>query len=211
MSTDPWIWLSAILTLFILSFLYRDNPLYRFAEHLFTGLAVGYLVAVYWFDWVKPYGVDGIFGARDWALLIPLAIGTLYLARFVPRLRHLMLVPIAIDLGFSLGNSLPRSFEYGIIKQMQGCLLQPAMLRHPFDPYGGLAVGLLTLAGVVCTISYFYFSREHKGLLRYGGQVGIWFVMVGFGASFGYSVMARVSLLISRVQFLLTDWIHIIK
>jgi hypothetical protein len=35
--------------------------------------------------------------------------------------------------------------------------------------------------------------------------------MIGFGASFGNTVMARVSLLIGRVQFLLTDWIHIIK
>ena len=35
--------------------------------------------------------------------------------------------------------------------------------------------------------------------------------MVGFGASFGYTVMARISLFIGRLQFLLGDWLGIIK
>ena len=36
------IWIAAFLTLSIYSFLYRDNPFYRFAEHLFVGMTVGY-------------------------------------------------------------------------------------------------------------------------------------------------------------------------
>jgi len=39
--------------------------------------------------------------------------------------------------------------------------------------------------------------------------VGIWFLMVSFGASFGYTVMGRVSLLIGRVQFLIYEWLQI--
>ena len=35
-------------------------------------------------------------------------------------------------------------------------------------------------------------------------------LMVGFGASFGLTVMGRVSLLIDRIQFLLTDWLGLI-
>jgi hypothetical protein len=41
-------------------------------------------------------------------------------------------------------------------------------------------------------------------------KVGIVFLMIGFGSSFGYTVMARVSLLIGRVQFLLEDWLGLI-
>jgi len=40
-------------------------------------------------------------------------------------------------------------------------------------------------------------------------KVGIWFLMVSFGASFGYTIMGRLSLLIGRVQFLLDDWLHL--
>ena len=42
-------------------------------------------------------------------------------------------------------------------------------------------------------------------------ETGIVFLMVGFGASFGYTVMARMSLLIGRLQFFLRDWLGVIK
>lgn len=211
MSTDPWVWLSALLTLCIFSYLYKDNPFFKFAEHLFTGLSVGYTVAVSWYLVIRPNIVQQVFVAHDWVLLMPLAIGLLFFSRFIPKISHLMLIPIAIGLGFSNGVGLPRSLEANIVKQMQGTMLSPAMLQRPFDPYNGLVVGILVLLGVICTISYFYFSREHTGVLRVTSRVGIWFVMIGFGASFGYTVMARISLFIGRLQFLMTDWIHIIK
>lgn len=211
MSTDPWIWMAAFLTLCIFSFLYKENPLYRFAEHLFTGMAVGYMVAQYWHRIIPDYIIRNIFLAQNWVMLIPLAIGLLYIFRFVPKLNWLMLIPIAILLGIGQGMSLPLVIEADVVKQIQGTMLHPDMLQRVLDPYNGLIVGVLILVGVVCTITYFFFSREHKGALRVSAHVGIWFVMVGFGASFGYTVMARVSLLIARIQFLLTDWIHLIR
>ena len=36
-------------------------------------------------------------------------------------------------------------------------------------------------------------------------------LMIGFGASFGYTVMARLSLLIGRALFLLQDWLEVLK
>ena len=48
-------------------------------------------------------------------------------------------------------------------------------------------------------------------LLGVTSRIGIVFVMIGFGAAFGYTVMARVSLLIGRLQFLLGDWLGIIQ
>jgi hypothetical protein len=211
MSTDPWVWLAALLTLSIFSFLYKENPVYRFAEHLFTGMAVGFMVAQYWHRIIPDYIIRNIFLARNWVMLIPLAIGLLYVFRFIPKLSWMMLIPIAILLGIGQGMSLPLVIEADVVKQVQGTMLHPGMLKSVLDPYNGLIVGIVILVGVICTISYFFFSREHKGALRVSAQVGIWFVMVGFGASFGYTVMARVSLLIARVQFLLTDWIHLIR
>ncbi|MBC7286752.1 MAG: hypothetical protein H5T86_01665 [Armatimonadetes bacterium] len=37
-------------------------------------------------------------------------------------------------------------------------------------------------------------------------RVGIWFLMVAFGAGFGNTVMARLSLLIGRIEFLRYEW-----
>ena len=36
------IWLMGLSTLALFSFLYKDNPFYRIAEHIFAGLSAGY-------------------------------------------------------------------------------------------------------------------------------------------------------------------------
>ncbi len=52
---------------------------------------------------------------------------------------------------------------------------------------------------------FFFYSREHKGALGVASRLGIAFLMISFGAGYGYTVMSRVSLLIGRFQFLLGD------
>ena len=66
------------------------------------------------------------------------------------------------------------------------------------------------LVGVMCTLTYFFFSIEHRGAVGGISKVGIIFLMVGFGSAFGNTVMGRVSLLIQRVDFLLSDWLRLI-
>ena len=41
-------WVAAGLTLFIYSFLYKDNPLFKLGEHLYVGISVGYAVVLTW-------------------------------------------------------------------------------------------------------------------------------------------------------------------
>lgn len=63
----------------------------------------------------------------------------------------------------------------------------------------------LIFVGTIAVLLYFFFSKAHTGI--YGKFVGIgkWYMMIGFGASFGLTVMARISLLIGRIQFLVND------
>jgi hypothetical protein len=58
----------------------------------------------------------------------------------------------------------------------------------------------------VTGLIYFYFSKEHRGAFGQTARIGIYFLMVTFGASFGYTVMSRMSLLIGRIDFLITEW-----
>ncbi len=46
LGTMFWMTVAAFLTLCIFSFLYRDNPFYRFAEHLIVGISAGYWIAI---------------------------------------------------------------------------------------------------------------------------------------------------------------------
>jgi len=67
---------------------------------------------------------------------------------------------------------------------------------------------IVIVVGVLTTLIYFYFSKPHTGALGGVAKIGMWFIMISFGAHFGYTVMARVSLLIGRMQFLFVDWLR---
>ncbi len=209
-SHDPWVWIAAIMTLAIFSFLYKENWFYRIAEHLFVGMSAGYAMARAWNNALVPNLFNPLFAdfGRNWPLLIPALIGLLYIFRFVPKFSHLILIPIAVGLGLGSGLSIAPTIQTDIIKQMQSAIADASNVSAGG---WGLAWGILSFIGVLTTLSYFFFSREHKGALKVSASIGIWFLMVGFGASFGNTVMGRVSLLIGRVQFLLTDWIHVIR
>jgi hypothetical protein len=42
-----WVWIAALLTMMVYSYLLGDNPLYRLAEHVFIGSSVAYAVVVH--------------------------------------------------------------------------------------------------------------------------------------------------------------------
>ena len=210
-ATNPWVWIAAILTLAIFSFLYRENPLYRIAEHLYVGLSVGYTITIYWHQVLvpslfAPVAGNSHFGTKVWLIAIAI-IGALYFTRFIPKISWLVRIPIAITLGYWSGVSLPRAVDAEIIQQLKATIITRGHLAH----WDTALWVILILVGVIATISYFFFSSERKGVLKPLSYTGIIFIMVGFGASFGYTVMARISLFIGRLQFLLGDWLGIIK
>jgi len=214
-SVDVWgTWLAALLTLAIFSFLYADNPVYKAAEHLFVGVSAAYGVVITYHDYVMPDIFRPLFRPGEatpplehpkYLLIVPLAIGALLLTRFIPKIDYLSRWPIALSMGAAAGLSIPVAVQGYFLEQMSGTM-QPlwpiAGQVTPADAFNNFLIVL----GVICTLSYFYFSLEHKGVLGKASKVGIWFLMVAFGAGFGNTVMARISLLIGRVQFLLYDF-----
>lgn len=211
-SKSIMVWIAAILTLSIYSFLYRDNIFYKFAEHLFVGVSVGYSVSVVYqnafirrvFDplfMTRTYIVEGQFHILPFlAILIPTLIGLLMISVFSRRYSWLIRIPISFVVGSYAGMSISPSFQANIFEQTRSTL------------YTVLSVSsFIMIFGVITTLVYFFFSKEHKGLLGKTANIGIWFIMIAFGASFGYTVMARVSLLIGRMNFLLHDWLGVIK
>ncbi|MGI6662647.1 MAG: hypothetical protein ACOX4B_04100 [Bacillota bacterium] len=70
---------------------------------------------------------------------------------------------------------------------------------------------LVIFIGSLSTITYFFFTREQKGALKVTSQIGRWTMMIAFGSAFSNTVMGRLSLLIGRLQYLLGDWLGILK
>lgn len=70
---------------------------------------------------------------------------------------------------------------------------------------------IIYVVGTFTALVYFLFTLEKKGVQGKISSMGRWVMMVAFGAAFGNTVMARVSLFLGRMQFLLGDWLHMIK
>ena len=218
------IWLAAFLTLSIYSFLYRDNPFYRFAEYLFIGISVGYYIVIYIhqgfipFAWepfwaaVKPFwpGIPREAGWIGLIKLIPIALGLLFFGGLSPRHTWLIRYPSAVLVGFGSGISIPLMLQTFIFAQTRGTVEPFAAINAGTLSPWGIIEAVLMLIGVTCTLTYFFFSVEHRGPINWLSKVGIAFLMIGFGAAFGNTVMGRVALLIQRVDFLLNDWIGMI-
>jgi hypothetical protein len=99
-----------------------------------------------------------------------------------------------------------------MVQKLQGEVL-PQSAATMVDLTGGgngaLAAfnAVVVFVGVISVLIYFFFSLPHDGVVGRVSRLGIWFLMLGFGAAFGYTVMGRVSLLIGRFNFLIIDWI----
>jgi len=220
MSGNPGIWLAAFLTLAIYSFLYRDNPIYRFAESLLIGVSVGFLLVVAFDTTILPKALEPIAaqfkntsanGASGIPMLIwviiPVVLGIFMFARFVPGWAWLSRIALALYIGFGAGVSIPATMQSYILKQIEGTIRPFLAINSAWDVFSALFI----LVGLIAVISYFFFSKAHTGNFGRLARLGTWFLMVFFGATFGYTVMARISLLIGRLQFLLGDWLGLIS
>lgn len=195
-------WVAAGLTLFMFSFLYKDNPFFRFGEHLYVGISMGYTIVRIHYDVMFKSLYSPVTQEGKWWLLMPALLGLLVLTRFIPKVSWLSRISFAVIVGFGSGVAIPRIISSNILQQVQGTL--KPILNAGQRPFGMAQFNiLLILVGVVTVLVYFFFSVEHRGPIQVSARIGIYFLMVNFGAGFGYTVMARMSLVIGRFDDLI--------
>jgi hypothetical protein len=211
------VWIGAILTLGIFSFLYKDNPFYKFSEALFVGVSAGYWFVVTFWQYFLPKLIDNLVlaytllvteGKIDyhWFYLIGGALGVMMLLRLLPNIGWLSRWSLAFIVGTTAGLQFTRFLESNGIIQVKGTIL-PLIVGGDL----GTTIGnLIIVVGTFCGLIYFFFSKEHKGVFGGAARVGVWFLMITFGALFGYTVMSRMSLLIGRMDYLFSNWLGLI-
>jgi len=263
-------WLGIFLTFCILSFLYKDNPIYKFAEHVFIGVSIGYVVTKQYYDTLRPKLIDNLVEGRLWYLL-GLALSLMLLAKLWRRWGWVGRWPIAFVVAFyaglqvngmaqgDLGKQLDRAMdpvsafkvnvndadvdrdELATVPGISPAVADVVIANRPIEKLSdigelpgltelqrqGLAdergtlkgldaqatVGvahevywfgtlsqILLLLGTIAALVYFYFSVPQKGVVGKVSRVGVWVLMIGFGASFGYTVQGRIALAIGRAR-----------
>ena len=247
-STILGAWVAVFLTLGIFSYLYKDNPFYKMAEHLFVGVSAGYWTAIFFWTQIQPnlfgrlfpakvYGPDsdtpfiynllsfisssvfpegGIDKGHDqhFIYLIPLALGMMMLLSLIPSINWFARWGIAYTVGMAAGLRAYGYLNSNVIGQVKGTAVNIFNSSLPFFSLSEPSIfnNMIIIVGTICGLLYFYFSKEHTGILGKASKVGIYFLMISFGASFGFAVMGRISLLIGRfndlIKFSSTEYYH---
>lgn len=225
---------ATFLTLAIFSFLYKDNPFYKIAEHVFVGVSAGYWMAMFFWTQIQPnlfgrlwpstqYDGSGIWyriydglsflfssifpaGGIDkghdlhFSYLIPFALGIMMLLSLFEKLSWFARWGIAYTVGMAAGLRAYGFLNSNVLGQVKGTIIPIVNSNLPIFSLLGESHfnNLIILVGTVTGLLYFFFSKEHEGIFGKVTKVGIYFLMISFGASFGFAVMGRISLLIGR-------------
>ncbi len=211
------VWLSVICTFAIYSILYRENPFYRFFEHLFIGLGAGYSLGPVLTDalyryWYVPLWQDGYWA---WAPVVPFGLYLYFI--YSERYGWVSRLVIGLLIGANAGLFF-QEFASRQLPQLNSTLSKPLWITSAnFDLTNGQVLQWLPtvinnwifIIFLLAVMTYFTFSFEHRGPVKRVATAGRWFLMIGLGAMFGNTVMARMALLIGRVYYLLSDWLGI--
>ena len=223
LSTFNWQWwqitLGGVSTLAIFSFLYRENRFYRLFEHFFIGIAtsIGIMSAIRTFFWpqvLKPLlGYDRVlfpdgtysepYHSNYLLFIIPMLFGMLYYCILSRRLNWLAQVVIGFTLGVGGGLAFKGTFN-DLIPQLYDSF-RP--LYVPGDTFQTIT-NIIFIVTLLTSFSYFFFTfkRTLNGVAERSAATGRWLMMVCFGAFFGATIMARMALLVERLEFLISTW-----
>ena len=207
---------AAILTLFVFSYLLGDNVLYRFAEHLFVGVAVGYGMVVVFHTVLSSKIMMPLIEALsngDWGrvltLSISLLLGLMLLTKPIKAMSWLGSLSVAFLVGVGAAMAISGAMLGTLLPQVNATTDISYYVTR-YGPALGWVSGAVVLVGTIGVLLHFHFSsreegpvaRVRAGLVRTWGGVGRWFILIAFAAILATTFMSRLSFLAGRIQFL---------
>ena len=199
------------VTIFIYSFLWKENPLSRAVEHLFIGLAAVYTLAAMYDAALSQaiWGAERIEGGV-YIWVIPILISLMYFFFFTKKYFYLYRYPVSIVVGIMAGMMICGMIQSNFLAQIQATAdpnTTPLVGAGTWNYAGGSTFipgvnSLIIIIGLITSLTFFFFTFEHKGILGASTRIGRYFLMATFGAAYGSTVMARISLFIGRLRFM---------
>lgn len=197
MTSNIGIWVAAICTLAMFSFLWRDNSIFRSFQHIYVGIAAGYGMVQQWKS-IRNMAITPLMTKGQYTWIVPIILGLLLFTRFFKGISWLSRWSLGFLIG--IGSALAiKILETEFIRQAQASIVN----LNSFNNW-------VLMLGTACGVFYFFFTIKPNSVVGAAAKLGRYVLMISFGAGFGNAVMGRVSLLISRMQFLFGEWIQII-
>jgi len=197
-SSDPWVWIAAIGSIAVFSSVFKDNALYRAAEHIFVGSGAGYALAQAYRNIVIQGWQPMVNGGRG-ILIIPIILGILLYARFFRGFAWVSRWSMAFLIGIGTGISIYGVYNSQLLAQIKASMVPLNTLDN-----------ILSVVGVVSILLYFLFTVPVKGPGKHVISFGRVLMMITFGVSFGNVVMGRISLLLGVLETVYGKWLGLL-
>lgn len=193
-------YLSGLLIVACFSYLFKENRAFTYAEHLYVGFAAAQAIVLGWSN-IKEMGLDPLRQGK-FILVIPLVLGVLLYARYYKPVSHLARFPLAFMMGAAAGVTITGVIDAQLVAQVKATMLPMTNLNN-----------VVMVLGTASTLAFFLFipiGKKAEGVKAANGfgagnlvrNLGRATIMLAFGSSYGYTVMARLSYLVARLQFL---------
>lgn len=220
------VWLAALLTILVFTYLIRDSFLFRIASGLLVGTAIGFIGAVVISNVLLPLlirMIDEIFGLPDsWVALVldvlPVVLGASLLVRLTPTFRATTFSNLGLAYLFGIGAALTigGALAGNLVPQLAATM---SISLAPQDSLLQWANGFVILIGTIGAFLAFRFiqpgtrpwQRAYDAVTRSWGTLGRGFIMIAFGAILASLILARVTALVGQLYFLVHDWLPILK
>jgi hypothetical protein len=207
-SAEIGIWIGAILTIFVFTFVVKENFTFRFAEHTLIAFSSSYFfilaIKTAWDSALVP-----LVTGQNFLSIIPLLFGALLFTKYFSGREWMTRWSAALLVGIGVGV-VSRAQTQGILLRNIVPTLVPFIV--PGDPAQTISNIVLVTTYILATI-YFLFTFGLKGrsafitekLLPLGRKV----VMINLGYICATQSAYRFALLMGRIQFLLWEWLKI--
>ena len=202
---------ASVLSLFVLSRAIADNPLYRFAQSVLIGAALGYASAVLLRSTVVPIVDALIFGQATTRQMIVGGLGLLLGLMLVPRFgrqrgSYWANLPIALLLGTGAALALAGAVRGTLVPQMLDTVRGTGLGPDLATQVGGAVLAVLAVT-VLLSFTYTLPARGTPRLpARLFRGLGRGLILATFGVFFAATVSTYIAALVGQLG-MISDWV----
>jgi hypothetical protein len=204
-----------LLSLFVFSYIFGDNFLFRIAISIFIGVAAGFAVVIAWYNVILPQLILPLFSGSSSQLFyiaIPLILSGLLLMKISPRLSGLGNPSMAYLVGVGVAAAVGGAIKGTIFPQVGAAINSFGFATNASMNSGWwkLFEGGIMLVGTVSSLAYFHFgihqspgqSLKRFELIEWIAWVGQFFIAIALAGLISGVFSASLTALIERVNFL---------
>jgi hypothetical protein len=199
------IWIQALLTIGITTLAWKDQPVSRMANHIYTGVVVANSTILAWGN-IMNIGVNKIT-AGNFIYVIAVLLGILTYARYSKANFWMYRYPIALVMGIGVGTAMRGLVGGSVLDQIRNSFFQ---LSVPGDAMQSVN-NILSVVILLSALSYFLFTikaTRSETAMRFSA-LGRYAMMGAFGYSFANTIATRINQYAGRIAFLMIDWLQI--